>query len=134
MPFTDKIVYGNSGVGTAGGATSSTAPALPTFPSDAHISLLNGTGTDAIPGNDKLLFGTKFTFDSATGKTNMFFVPARHTERILGEYSYISSASSTELYVEIVNYTSVSKNLTASDKLLDGIVLRHRNPLKIIST
>lgn len=132
MPYTDSIVIGNAGAGTAGSATASTSPALPTVVSNGHVGIYNGTGTDAVAGNDKLLFGTKFTFDPIYGNRNMFFFPTQNTSGLAVEYAAISSAASTELYTDIVNFSSGSKNMIASGQLYDMIVVPQRKPLKIV--
>ena len=131
MPYTDKIVYANNGVGTADGATPSTSPALPTVFANGLLRLYNGTGTDTVAANNRIRFGTKFTFNGTTGGSNMFALPTRQSNKIIAEHSVISTADLTELYVDIVNYSSSDADLTASQKLYDMLVLPKRCPFKL---
>jgi len=132
MPFTDTITIANNGAGTAGSAVPSTAPALPTIVSNGHLTLHNGSGTNAVGANDKILLGTKFIFDPIYGNRNMFCFPSKQTNPILVEYASISTAAASELYTDIVNYSSSSLNLTASEKLFDMVIVPQRKPLKIV--
>lgn len=132
MPYTDSIVIGNSGAGTDDGATASISPAFPSIASNGHVGLSNGTGTAAVAANDSLLFGTKFTFDPIYGNSNMFLFPVSNTSGLIVEYAIISSDESTELYTDVVNYTSGSKNMIAGSSIYNMIIVPKRKPLRIV--
>lgn len=130
MPYRDKIIYANNGSGASGSAVPSTSPALPTVVSNGHFALYNGSGTDAVAANNRIRFGTKFTFNGL-GYSNMFAIPNRLVGKIVAEPVTISADSLTELYTDIVNYSSSSASLTADEKLYDMIVIPKRKPVKI---
>lgn len=130
MPYTDKIIYANNGTGTAGSALPSTSPALPTVVSNGHLELHNGTGTDAVAANNRIRFGTKFTFNG-NGSSNMLAIPSPQSNKIIPEYSAISTSNLTELYIDLVNYSSAGASLTASEKLYDMVIIPKRFPFKV---